>query len=566
MVIGQGKFYYNDVPASTEDALRSAVLRIGEVYFAWDVMQVDGTLPDVGGESTLIELDSSSSSRFTNNRFRIDTEVNDLGTPTSTVGVKCILSGTLFDQVFLSEVESITDLPNGEKSFIFKEATGISDLQIGDVLKSTVGHGRVTTPITVAQDLSVYGTEVQTGNGSTIYHGSTVIDDSTTSGLNILTWQEPPANSDPILLRYGGTNINYSQTIDGYRNGNATISYPSTQNNNFYIGSPSLPEKSYMKSSGQTCRIGANNYNVPVECWVSGPRWCRLSQTGGVMELYVNGTKIWDTSGFDPTLPYIYNLSGPQNESGQITSWAIECRSTEGSQWGAFERNPNLLRKFEHGLVAWNYVGATRYLRAMLSFDPDSGIEQFSQGDRIRLSGQVTTGDRNTLANVVDGFVWNVDTQARQMEVVNIRRPDLWVAGKSIEAIDLSFGLGVVKSTNPATKEVVLENIEGSFNDPTSIPFTMQTDRAEIESTTVYGVFGDDGIINSITTTDPGFKTAPLFVNNAIYEQTLTFASTFDTGQTPDNDLPEGVTIQLIAGFTNIRGTVESPTLVVTPS
>lgn len=183
----------------------------------------------------------------------------------------------------------------------------------------------------------------------------------------------------------------------------------------------------------------------------------------------------------------------------------------------------------------WNKVNIS-YQWIILTFDTAKNLSMFSQGTPVKLSGQEGVDSYN----VIDGYVWEVDTEAKTLEIVCCGCPEQWTPGKSVTYVNSKFGSGTVESVNLETNTVVLTDINGAFADPDEETYQMESKYELISDSWMYCVFGADGEITSLTPQDPDYVKLDNTQTLTPVVSRLKFPLVFPTGKSPDTDIQAG--------------------------
>ena len=150
----------------------------------------------------------------------------------------------------------------------------------------------------------------------------------------------------------------------------------------------------------------------------------------------------------------------------------------------------------------------------------------------------VTTGDKTTSGTVgsITGTTATLSSSA-----------GAWVNGIDVKGNEKA-GSGTIGSLDPATNSMTLSSKSGPFLVGERCTGPQKT----IENARLYCAFDSSGNVTDLQSTP---QSPPYTTTDDPADLTLTFPATFPSGQTPDDELPEGTTLTVDFSASNASGT-----------
>ena len=246
-----------------------------------------------------------------------------------------------------------------------------------------------------------------------------------------------------------------------------------------------------------------------------------------------------------------------RSSTGAANSWTALSTSYNGNSQKlkdiTVDQNGHMVGVFVEGdgtsrLMKTNNFGATWTLHGSLSTPPASEYQSvFVANNRIYAS---------------------VNTHSATINWSKVNTQTVTVSSTGGDYSDFNVGdLLKPQGSSDANEVGKIESISG-----TSIGLDSQylyqagdvieaTNATGTATATRFLVISATGAISTPQASDPGFVTL-----NAGTSQTITFPATFPTGNTPDDELPSGTTIQVDIQATNSQASDSYPSNTVTPS
>ena len=528
-----GQLQYADEPATTTDQTYQGDLKIGTTYFRWDVDQkvIDAAPPFIASVS-LVEASPDSDPRFTDQDFVASVSMSDEGTPVSTKSIDAYVEGTILQTLQFDEpLESLGDGVYTEtwSNYLIIEGGGTpSSPSAGfDNNNSTSSVGGMDE--VVRWDISSFAFTVSKVSWNDRVNNNRVevvyMDNSSTqyfttgvgSFVDIVTEAKPISHIRCVPIAAGGNAfwsdiaLNDSQMVDGvaYDSGATTLNFAAGTDMAALapgdtvqqLGADMFPSTNYSALTGHT---GWQSSYPAANMFDGVPTtFARSNQAGGAGNFISIGFAASIKSLVDGDVQFRFAPSG----SNYTISWKLYGSLQASTDTGA-------------------YTGSDPKI-----FSPPAGTE-FSS---IELT-------------------WGSAVQAGDFYSLSVYGQEL-VDGQNIQ----SANAGTVSLiTNTA---VLLSSDSGGWTNGSNVAGPEKVNFPVLNSKK-YLQFDSSGNVTGLLDSpqSPAYETTDL--NPTL---TLTFPSTFPSGNAPDVELVDGTTLTVEATATNSAGSAGPETATVQP-
>lgn len=578
-----GRLVYKDEPDTATDTTYTGDLQLGTTYFRWSVVQklVSNSAPIIKS-AVLTETNPAKGNRFTSQSFAYNVTMLNNGFPASEKQIDAYVEGSIATSFTSDEITDVVEDPTPfEQAIEYPDPPGyIPDYTYGiafdgtDKWMSLVGYG-------------AKGNCVIMGTGAS----------TPTWGTSIL---------DVNSLGYAGGNF---YTVKSDRNGRWIVfGYVNSENLFRYSDDHGQTWTTATISGGMPsaayplwCRSVATDYEG---------RWVVVGGDGAQQNQYVftstdNGTT-WEWQLFSPGAPtggniqscaFVDNTIVVSNAQGGLyyvsedfgTTWgtataapglggfyAIAVSSDSKVFVGATITGPKTICRSVDLGASWQEINTTDKVTGCI---PLGGGVWLALGDKrsfsLSFDDCLTFGTFTNFTNnpdqVSNTFVYDLGPGGTVL-LPGIRSSGYpcikVIAGSQVELTvdgekDLAFIEGVVTNGKPdgdpdlAIGSVNDINIDGTNSTIKLVNTTgtwatgqvVKTAPVTSDNTKLYVAFDSAGTVSDLSSTPKSYLTTDDPVNLV-----LTFPATFPSGNTPDEELPEGTTLTATVIASNSEG------------
>ena len=579
-----GRLVYKDEPDTATDTTYTGDLQLGTAYFRWTVVQklVANSAPIINS-AVLTETNPAKGSRFTDQSFAFNVTMLNNGVPASEKQIDAYVQGSIATSFTSDEITNVAEDPTPyEQRTEYPLVTGSApDTTYGiafdgtDKWMAVCGYG-------VSGNYLVRGTGTSTPTWDDTYLQNTAA--LGYAGGNFYTVKSDKKGRW-ILFGYDGSNnlFRYSDdfgttwTSCGLTGGIPSAAYP-TQTRSVatdyegrwvVVGGDGVNVNQYVFTStdnGETWEWqlfapGAPTGGNIQSCAFVDNTIVASNAQGGLYYVSQDFGTTWGAATAAPDLGGFYAITASSDSKvfvgATTTGPTTICRSVDlGASWQAINTTEKVTGCIPLGDGVWLALGDQRTFSLSsddcLTFEPfsdftspdfihDTFVYDYGPGGTVLLDGRTNANGTPYLKSFAGGQV------------------ELTIDGEK----DLAFIEGVVNNGKPdgdpdiAKGSVNDINIDGTNSTIKLVNTTgtwatgqvVETATVTSDSTKLYVEFDSAGTVSDLSNTPK-----PYFTTDDPVNLVLTFPATFPSGDTPDDELPEGTTLTATVVASNSEG------------